>query len=478
MKYKKIYRIKFLALLIAFAISNTAFSQRGDDELELSYVKQHLTKEIEKMLTETGIPSISFALIKDDSIVWADAFGYANVKKQVPATKSTIYNTGSNFKFVTATAIMQLVDAGKIKIDDPINKYLGESAISDLSDEGKPVTFRHLLSHHSGLKGSEDFVPLWERRFPETLEQMAAKITAEEAPGVNFKYCNSCYGLAGFAIEKISGQSYPDYVADHILTPLNIESKGLMAPTPGMVEELALPYTINNNQSFAEHQIQADVYPAGDIYLTPSEMANFYIAQLNNGNFKGQSILKPQSVLEMQTRQFNFDYGLGVGINNLDSIKVLGHSGGLPGYSTIFKARVNSKTAIYFASNAGNIQYELSAIGDLALKLLNNETDIKALPSFAKEVFNEIQLPEEVLETYTGIYQIAPEISVTITKEGPQLYAQVTGQDVFKIFASEKDKFFFKVVFAQIQFNYENGKIISLTIIQNGTSSPPWEKVK
>ena len=96
-----------------------------------------LTREIEETLQDTGIPSISIALLQGDRIVWAEAFGYSNIKLKVPATSSTIYSTGSCLKPVTAMAVMQLVDDGKISLDDPINKYLGEDAVDDLSADKK-----------------------------------------------------------------------------------------------------------------------------------------------------------------------------------------------------------------------------------------------------------------------------------------------------------------------------------------------------
>ncbi|PIB28857.1 serine hydrolase domain-containing protein [Maribacter sp. 4G9] len=381
-------KILFLLLFSLFLISKNAISQvnQTENSFDLEQTKKRLTQEINKILKETGIPSISLALIKDDAIVWAEAFGYANVKKKLPATSSTIYSTGSNFKFVTATAIMQLAEAGKLDIDNPINDYLGESAINDFSGEGSPVTFRHLLSHHSGLKGPIEIVPIWERKLPKTLKEIALEISAEEPPGLNFKYCNHCYALVGLAIEKITGQTFQEYIIKHILEPLQIDSKGPVVPTPSMVEELALPYNLNNNnKSVPEYQYMFDVFPAGDIYLTAPEMANFYIAQLNQGSFKGQSILNSKSVRMIQKPQFGSDYGLGTGVIKKGNIIYLRHTGGVRGMTTYSLLELTSKKGLYIASNAGDIRNILAEIADLSLKLINGETEIDPLPSFAKK---------------------------------------------------------------------------------------------
>lgn len=362
-------------------ITNTSISQvnQTKNNFDLEQSKKILKEEINKILRETGIPSVSLSLIKGKTIIWSEAFGYANVKKKIPATSSTIYSTGSNFKFVTATAIMQLAEAGKLDIDDPINNYLGESAIDDLSKNGTPVTFRHLLSHHSGLKGPLEIIPVWERKLPKTLEKLASEISTEEPPGIHYQYCNHCYGLAGLIIEKVSGMPYQNYIVDNILIPLQIKSKGPIVPTPSMIEELALPYSLKGNQSIPEYQSRFDVYPAGDAYLTCSEMANFYIAQLNQGSFNGQSILNSQSVAKMQEPQFESTYGFGIGVIIKDSKKYLTHTGGVPGFSTFFKAETTSKTGVYIAANAGRMQLVLRAIGNLALELLNSDNKIDPL---------------------------------------------------------------------------------------------------
>ena len=122
---------------------------------ELESITAFLREYIRKTLSDTGIPSISIALMKKDRIVWQDAFGYSNATLQVPATPDTVYAVASCFKPVTAMAVMQLIDKGLVELDDPVNKHLGDSSIKDLTDEGKTVTIRHLLSHHFGLSWRE-----------------------------------------------------------------------------------------------------------------------------------------------------------------------------------------------------------------------------------------------------------------------------------------------------------------------------------
>src|SRR6476661_7758316 len=155
-----------LGLVVLFLLPRSAaIAQTGRFDLEKT--KTVLTPLIERTLAENGIPSMSIALVRGDSIVWKAAFGYTNLRSHTPATTETLYSTGSSFKSVTATAVMQLVEQGKMRLDDPINRYLGESMVKDQPE--KPVTFTHILSHWSGLKNGAETQPIWSRRLPKTL---------------------------------------------------------------------------------------------------------------------------------------------------------------------------------------------------------------------------------------------------------------------------------------------------------------------
>ncbi len=157
-------RSTLLALTIGLAVACTTppatAAQQPAARPDLAAITNHLEREAEKILCETGIPAISMALVQDGSVAWAGTFGYANVGASVPATSETYFSTGSTFKFVTATAIMQLVEKGELELDTPLNEIAGPGLAIDGAND---VTVRHLLSHHSGLQGPVGTVPLWSR---------------------------------------------------------------------------------------------------------------------------------------------------------------------------------------------------------------------------------------------------------------------------------------------------------------------------
>ena len=293
-------------------LTSCSFSHADDSPPpDLSRTKEILSQQINRILEETGIPSISIALLKEDRILWNAAFGQANVRLQVPASPETVYSTGSCFKPITATAVMQLVDAGKLHLDDPINDYLGEHAVNDRSADGKPVTVRHLLSHYSGLTTEAEAaggergavsLPLWGRSQRRPLSELPSLLTATGDPGKTFRYSNYGYSLAGLLVEKVSGQTYEDYVVDNILKPLGVDERPVV-PTPEMVERMALPYRLERNVAVPENWHRLDVYPAGDTWLSVPATSKFLLTHLNDGRHNGVRILSKKSVEEMRTLQ-------------------------------------------------------------------------------------------------------------------------------------------------------------------------------
>lgn len=463
------YRIVILAMCILLSISNNTRAQKEPikTQFDLKYIKNILTVEINKILKETGMPSLSIALVKDEKIVFADAFGYVNVKKKVPATLQSVYNTGSTFKVVTSLAIMQLADAGKLNIDEPVNKYL-KTPIKDNSDKGEPVTLRHFLSHHSGLGGpDEDFVPLWDRTVPRTLEGIVSQISVLESPGKKYEYVNFCFALAGLIIENISQKSFQDYLVENLFKKLNIETRGPVVPVPEMIEELALPYFIIKNKPYPETQYRIDVFPAGDIYLTSSDMAKFLILLLNEGKYKGETIIKQASIKELESPQFKSKYGFGVEVYKNGNETKLEHGGAVPGYMSYFKINLNSKSGIYIMTNCVGSQDPLIAICDLSLSLLNGKTNMKPLQSFTRKYFDKIALQEKVLEKYIGQYQMADNTIIDITIENKELFAQKTGDDKVQLIPYEEYNFFVKPGEGQFLFRYnEKGDVAGLKLVK------------
>ncbi len=368
----------WLASCGALALAPVPATAQETTPRDLASVTRSLEQEIERVLAETGIPSISLALIRDGEVVWANAQGYANVGARVPATTSTYYNTGSTFKFVTATAVMQLVERGEVTLDTPLNDIVGLGLAVEGADD---VTVRHLLSHHSALDafagarrsnvaGPVTTVPLWSRQASLTPEDLLRNTRRTGPPGTEFKYCNDCYGIVGYVVARVSGQPFDEYVAEHVLQPLGVHIDQPFVPSPNVVEHMALPYDLADNAPTPVAQVRYDAFAAGDVYLKASDMARFLAAQLNGGNFEGGRILQRASTEEMRRQQFDGrTYGLGVQMASFEGHDIIHHSGGIPGFRSILVAEPSTRQGVYIMANAGNTN-ALGLLARYALQLM------------------------------------------------------------------------------------------------------------
>ena len=423
MKHLYARRLAVLALLILPA--SPAFAQSG--RFDLQKTKTVLTGLVEKTLRDNGIPSMSIALVRGDSVVWTAAFGYANMRTRTPATTQTIYSTGSSFKSVTATAVMQLAEQGKLKVDEPINTYLGDAQVKDSS--AKPVTFAHILSHWSGLRNGAETQPIWGRRLPKTLEGFTTTLTWVRAPETKWEYNNFAYGTAGLLVQKISGVEYEKYIVDNILTPLGVTTPHPVYPSPAMVERMALPY--NAGGTFGKPapvaQMHFDVYPAGDIYLTAEDMARYLIAQLNGGVFHGNRILSEASVREMQKERFGGDYGFGFWTvhDTASGHTLIHHGGAIAGQRAFLIGDLDAKVGVYYMTNSDFLPDATppvqSEIVYAALKLLRGEN---YTPRPEKK---SIAVDEKLLNSYVGTYD-AGRATITVRRVGRALAFQQYGQ--------------------------------------------------
>jgi len=369
-------RIIFSLVWITLSLASPLSAQSAD----LARVSARIETEIQTILEETGIPAISIALVMDGDIYWTGAFGYANIGASVPASTETRFSTGSTFKFVTATALMQLVDEGLLTLDTSLNEVLGPDLALEGADD---VTFRHVLSHHSGLEGGARNVPLWSRRAPRPFTEVLESIERTAPPGEKYEYCNACYGILAWVIEKVSGLTYDEFVAQHVLQPLGLEISEASIPTPSAVEHLALPYALRENRAYPVSQVRFDVYAAGDVYLRAEDMARFLAAQLNGGVFRGLRILSEASVREMQRQQFDsYPYGLGTRVQITDGRTFLHHSGSIPGFNSFFVGSPEEEMGVYIMANGDDAMRALGALSQLSLRLMRGE-DPGPLPSFA-----------------------------------------------------------------------------------------------
>ena len=186
-----------------------------------------LEQYINRELADKGIPAISIALVDDQKIVWAKGFGFADVEKKKPATADTIYRVGSLSKLFTDIAIMQLVEQGKLDLDESVTKYLPEFKPKNPFD--KPITLRQLMTDRSGLVHEPPVGSYYHDDHP-TLAQTVKSLNGIPLvfePGSKSKSSNAGSAVAGYVLEVTQKTPYAKYVREHVLQPLGMKRSDL-----------------------------------------------------------------------------------------------------------------------------------------------------------------------------------------------------------------------------------------------------------
>ena len=364
------------ALALALAVARPAAPVRAADAPDLAAVTATLEREIRRRMATDHLPSVSVALVRDGAVVWKAAYGYANVWAKTPATPETLYSTGSTFKTVNATAVMRLVEQGKLALDEPVGPRLGADAPRQ-PEGAPPITLRHLLTHTSGLPTSGNTVPLWDRALPADLRTTTSRLVADAPPGRRTVYSNVGFALAGRLAGEAAGLAFEEVVRREVLTPLGM-AHTTFSPTGPEVERLALPYARTKDGVTALRQVRFDVWPAGDVYTTAEDLATFLAAHLEGGARKGARVLSEASCAEMHRRQFFRDqgrmgFGLAFLVDETPGRRTIRHDGLVAGMTAEMAGDLDRRVGVVLLANLSEGNRPLGSLARVALTLLRGE---------------------------------------------------------------------------------------------------------
>jgi D-alanyl-D-alanine carboxypeptidase len=320
-----------LSVLIATCAAQSETVTIRKPNLELSPdIKSKIDDTARQVLTATGVPSASISVVENGQVVYTHAYGDARVEPKLAASTTMRYGVGSISKQFTAAAILLLQEQGKLKLDDPVGKY-----IPDLT-RAKEVTIRQLLSHTSGYQDywPQDYLMpfIMKPTTPEKIMDTWARKPLDFDPGTKWQYSNTNFTIAGAIIEKVSGKPILQFLTDSIFKPLGMHSVLDIDEThPTETDAVGyLRYALGPPR-VAPLEGKGWMFAAGELYMTPADLAKWNISMIN------QTVLKPASYKEMQTevKLKNGEgtrYGLGVSLFNEQGHRVVEHSGEVSGF--------------------------------------------------------------------------------------------------------------------------------------------------
>ena len=398
----------FICLLLIVSLFSISFSQQQllDSPKIADKIKLY-ESWVNSQMDFYNLPGLSMGIVYDQELVWQKGFGYADLEKKIPMTPQTIFRVASITKLFTSTAIMQLRDAGKLRLDDPITKHLKWFQIKHRYPEAPEITIRHILTHTSGLPREAAF-PYWtDHKFP-TMEEIKEKLPKQETifpSETKWKYSNLAMALLGEIVVSASGKDYETYITDHILKPLGMTNTSVFL-TKEQKKNLATGYGIRLSDGTRETMSCIDskgLTPAANISSNIIDLAKFVSMQFGeSNNVTGSQILKANTLREMQRvhwlrPSWTSGWGLGFSIRKYKNRTLVGHAGWVGGNRSQLYFDVKDKIGVIVYSNGEDgspTKFALKLFDSLVPEILN-EKKPKAKP----DKFNP------VWEKFAGKYE-------------------------------------------------------------------------
>lgn len=316
-----------------------------------------LEKQMPGLLARHRVPGAVVSYIMNGEVAWTRAFGVADVRTRTPMQPDMVFNHGSNGKVMAAWALMRLVEAGKIELDAPVNRYLKRWKIGSQRFDPNGVTPRRLLSHTAGLtaRGFADYEP--GATLPSLVDVLEGRNQGDGAvsigwePGSRIAYSGGGYVVAQMLIEDVSGEPFAAFMDREVARPLGLSSLGWVW-TADLERRAPIPYD-RGEQRVSYRQLA--VHAVGSEIVTVPDFARFVAAAVAGPHDEppGRGVLRRETIATMLEVAPNArNAGLGYGIAPFEGGKLLTHSGSNPGWFAHFQLSVERREGFVIATNS------------------------------------------------------------------------------------------------------------------------------
>ncbi len=311
---------------------------------------------IRSQIAYRQLPGVAIGVVSNQQLIWSKGFGLADIDKKTPVTPATKFRMASHSKLFTSTAIMQLRDQGKVRLDDPVVKYLPWFKPKPANPDDPPITVEELLTHSSGL--SREAGSHWtDWEFPDAagVRAYVEKSQAIFAPQERWKYSNLALTIAGLIVEQVSGEPYAAYVQRHIFEPLGMTASSVDRDVEGLATGYGrrMPDGSRRRMPFVDARAMA---PATGITSNVEDMAKFVELQFRSGLPGGSQILSTGALREMhRVRMMENDWtrgnAIGFAVTREKDRLYVGHGGSYMGYKTHTLIQLDDKVGVIALTN-------------------------------------------------------------------------------------------------------------------------------
>lgn len=411
-----------------------------------------------------GAPGVSIAVVRDRDTLVMGGWGKADLENEVPATAATVYRIGSITKQFTASAVMQLVEQGKVRLDDSIGAYL-----TSLPAAWRVVTVRQLLNHTSGIPSYTDIGQRWIRRWgeemtPDTLVALTAGDTLWFKPGTSWRYDNSGYVVLGMLVSKLAGRPWATDIIERFAKPLGLTDTRNCDTRP-IIKHRAQGYEVDNGRWVnAVYLAMSQPYAAGALCSTVRDLARWDHA-LGSGK-----VVKPESYALMTTPEGAaakgaLKYGFGLARDTLAGRTVISHGGGINGFITSNAWFPAERLSVTVLTNSGSARAD-----GLMAQVARAALGAPLLRPPAKVAITAAELAR-----YVGVYDLAvgaQHVDFAFTERDGELYGQLATQPPIALIYIGNNTFGASVdPTLRIAFTLENGKASRVSLKQGGLTA-------
>lgn len=405
-----------------------------------------MERDIQSRMRKAHVPGLALCILKDYEMFYANGFGVTSVEDGGQlVTPETIFRIGSTTKPLTGTAVMRLVEQGKLDLDAPITRYVEWLTFSE-PGIAECITLRMLLSHTSGLANEAE--PFGSRA-PQGLEaymrNQLPHLPMFALPDHVYSYSNPGLNLVGYILEAVTGKYYTDVMRELVFEPLSM-THSTFDPTVAMTYLMAQSHDLSKDGMLTvKHRFADNVahYPSGFAMSTVLDLAKFALMQMNKGMFEGKHILSPESVQAMQQPQVMLQtlddtgYGLTLATHRYKGIHTIGHDGGITAFVCKFLMAPDSGAAVIMLMNRGGLD-----IDGLTNNILDNLLDLPQQSSQPQAVEPDRSLwplyEGSYLGNWTGLAKIqAVNDTLVLTLNGQNIPLQALNNDTY--FMQRKD---------------------------------------
>lgn len=408
------------------------------------------------------VPGVSIAVIHQDRIEWARGYGVQDVETREPVTPDTLFQAASISKPVSATAVLRLVEAGRLDLDEDVNTYLRSWQMPANGAWQPRVTLRLLLCHGAGttVHGFPGYprdaeVPTLLQVLDGGLHVNTDPIRVNALPGTQFRYSGGGYCIVQQVLMDVTGQPFPQLMRELVLEPVGMRQSTFEQP-----QTAATGHRPGAKAVSGKWHIYPEMAAAG-LWTTPSDLARFALALQHAWAGRSNDFLSQETVRDMLTPQVESFSGLGPRLDGQGDSARFSHTGGNEGFRCIVEAYVHGDIGAAIMTNA-----------DEGFSVIEG-----VLPALAREYQWPDYLPKEgalfakepaTSDAYVGEYELKPGFTFIVIKKVDQLFLQPTGQSALALYREDDTSYVFHEINAEVAFvKDDQGEVTELVFKQN-----------